>query len=1085
MVVKTLNAVSGLAASNNAPLIKIATAIAVLIMSIKIIFNQNVRNIAGFEVLKMGTFVIAIQALFINAPDDDNHAYAVIDRISLQTTEVRQVPKAIGEFLSLFTTLEDGIMKKMELYFTTPDSLSYRQAGLGFTVGSQMEIMKSNIINANLKKTFEDYFLNCKVDGDFSADTQKLQHLISAEGTNLLTKLGTDRTNLTVYYTDATPDGSVISCKDAWTQIKTALGTEALNNQAAYAKARGMMSSTYASKVAMSDMITGSTSSATSAKNQLESAIARNATIDSIQKVANFNGVSDTLLTKQLSISELSMTNSSILSNYQAQQTVPILKALCTAFVIVLSWLAGILAIATMNPGYIKTIIILNVWLMLWSPLFQVLNFAIDILVEDALSLYSSGLNASNQVGVYEILGGKLAIVTNLVWSVPILAYGIAKGGEFAMTQFISAMISPVQSAAHHTAKDDLSSALSNNASYLTSDGVLGVKNETTGSGSAQRGLNADKNFKNYNSGTGTYETTHRMDKNITATADNNGGISVTNSRQSASNIHSAQQSLADSQQHTKSLQSQMAQDSANTAAITKTNGDSTVTNLATGKTSAVNESDVETYNKINSAASSKAFGTTHKDALTDSIAKNLDSTTAAALGISVNSDKALIGAAVEKFIGAGATANLNSRGGVTLTSANGTSFELSKSSSFGKEFSQNYQSSIAEQLQTSKGNTQAYANVVSAVNGESQSDSNSTSNKVSKAFTELDSASQTYQAVKSQGTSSSNDLMNSAWQNYFSNDRFKNYTPEQKADYAVNKMYEWNQSAEGIKDSINFIKDNTNPPELKNPINNTNKIEHGEKDLGEKTSNVETTTYNPNSNSGTKSNIEAEGNKIENTQVGESGFKEEVTSNTDKSKNVTKETNEKWNDNGKVIDAHQQKNANEKNNNLGMNAAEVLDKGNTDINNVVHAITGKKENVNPEAQRFAEHNEVQNKTTYTNATQGDDKLIKSGYFSGSDNINNTQLGKTNTEDLSRIYHHDKVNNTLNESSKASLHNELEKRGYDFNSNQHSSKYEPTEIKSSVIPNGDKYNPGSDIQNTEQLNKGKSDFNYDWKNTME
>ena len=377
LVVNTLNALSGLAASNNEPLIKIASAIGVLIMSIKIIFNQNSRNIAGFEVLKTGAFVLAIQALFISAPDDDNHAYAVIDRISLQTTEVRQIPKGIGEFLSLFTSLEDGIMEKMELYFTTPASLSYRQAGLGFTVSTQMDIMRSNIADTNLKKTFYDYILNCKVDGDFSTGNQNLQYLLSAEGTNILTHLATDRSSLTMVYSNSSPEGEVVSCKDAWNNtIRTALNTEALNNQASIAKARGLLSQTFANDVALSNMITGSNSATISARDQLASAIARNATLDSVKKVATFNGVSDSMLTKQLSISEISMTNSSILANYQAQQTIPVLKALCTAFIVVISWLIGILAIATMNAGYIKFLIVLNVWLMLWSPLFQVLNFA-------------------------------------------------------------------------------------------------------------------------------------------------------------------------------------------------------------------------------------------------------------------------------------------------------------------------------------------------------------------------------------------------------------------------------------------------------------------------------------------------------------------------------------------------------------------------------------------------------------------------------------------------------------------------------------------------------------------------------------
>ena len=642
IVVSTLNAVSGLAASNNGTLIKIATTIAVLIMSIKIIFNQNVRNIAGFEILKMATFAIAIQALFISAPDDDNHAYAVIDKISLQTTEVRQVPKGIGEFLSLFTKLEDGIMAKMELYFSTPDSLSYRQAGLGFTISTQMEIMRTNIVDTNLKKTFEDYISNCKVDGDFSTGAQNLQYLISASGTNILAQLETQRSSLTLYYTDLIPNGKVMSCKDAWDSIKNDLGTEAFNNQSAYAKARGLLSQTYADKVTEAEMITGINNASTTAKEQLVAAIARNATVDAVQKVANFNGVSDSLLTKQLSISELSMTNSSILSNYQAQQTVPILKALCTAFVIVLSWIAGILAIATMNAGYIKFLIILNVWLMLWSPLFQVLNFAIDILVSDALSMYDNGLNASNQVGVYEILGGKLAMVTNLVWSVPILAFGIAKGGEFAMTQFISAMVAPVQSAAHHTTKEDMSSALGGKSEYLSPTGNHSERNGNTGTGYETKNVNSNGNPITTNSGQNTTTVESSTAKGTTATVNSKTGeINVTNPNANSNIQNAAQQSMTNAEQNVKTLQNGLANESSNVASKVTSNGSGyTVTN-SNGDTVGIDKTSGETVQKMNSAAAKEAFGTSSANKLTDSIAKDFNSKTAAALGISVNSDKA------------------------------------------------------------------------------------------------------------------------------------------------------------------------------------------------------------------------------------------------------------------------------------------------------------------------------------------------------------------------------------------------------------------------------------------------------------
>ena len=1079
IVVSTLNAVSGLAASNNVPLIKIATAIAILIMSIKIIFNQNVRNIAGFEVLKMATFVVAIQALFINAPDDDNHAYAVIDKISLQTTEVRQVPKGIGEFLSLFTMLEDGIMAKMELYFSTPDSLSYRQAGLGFTVGTQMEIMRTNIIDANLKKTFEDYILNCKIDGEFATNEQNLQHLISASGTNILTQLSSNESRLTLFYTDANAGGAVMSCKDAWSLIASELGTQAFNNQSAYAKARGLIAQTYANKVTEAEMITGINNANVTAKEQLVAAIARNATVDAVQKVANFNGVSDSLLTKQLSISELSMTNSSILANYQAQQTIPILKALCTAFIIVLSWIAGILAIATMNAGYIKFLIILNVWLMLWSPLFQVLNFAIDILVSDALSMYESGLNASNQVGVYEILGGKLAMVTNLVWSVPILAFGIAKGGEFAMTQFISAMVSPVQNAAHHTTKEDMSSALGGKAEYLGSDGNRIERNGNTGTGYESKNVNASGNFAASNTGTHTESVESSTAKGTTATVNSKTGeISVTNPNAN-SNVQSAvQQSVTNAEQNVKTLQNGLANESSNVASKVTTSGDGTVTSLNTGNNLAVTEADGKTFTKMNSAASSNAFNTSNKNALVDSISNDKQAKTA--LSLDVNSGSSAIGNIAQKLTGA--SVNFSQNGNIAVTTSDGTSFELSKNSSFGKEFSENYQKSMTEQIQSSKGNTQAYANVVSAVNGENQSDSNSTARKVSQAYSELDSASQTYQSVKSQGTANSDNIMNSAFQNYFDkNERFKDASAADKADFMVNKMVEWNQSESGIKDRMDFIKDNTNQSELKNTVNNKDKIDNGKKELEGKTSDVTETNYNDNSNAGTKSYLEGEGKRIENSNLGNKEVENDVNNHV--KGDVGKNANEKLNTNGKVIEGHEQKNADKVGDNLTIKAVESASDGMDAVKQLGENFSGTKDVENPEAKRFANNNKVVNNDTYTHAQQGDNKLITPSYTG--DVINKSELKNTSDEDLSRIYNYDKNNDKLSDGSKDVIKDELGKRGYDFNSNEYSSKYSPTDIKSPVIPNGDKHNPGSDIQNTDQLNKGKSDFAFNWENTFD
>lgn len=1086
LVVNTLNALSGLAASNNEPLIKIASAIGVLIMSIKIIFNQNSRNIAGFEVLKTGAFILAIQALFISAPDDDKHAYAVIDRISLQTTEVRQIPKGIGEFLSLFTTLEDGIMEKMELYFTTPASLSYRQAGLGFTVSTQMDIMRSNIADTNLKKTFYDYILNCKVDGDFSTGNQNLQYLLSAEGTNILTHLATDRSSLTMVYSSTDPEGEVVSCKDAWNNtIKTALNTEALNNQASIAKARGLLSQTFANDVALSNMITGSNSATVSARDQLVSAIARNATLDSVKKVATFNGVSDSMLTKQLSISEISMTNSSILANYQAQQTIPVLKALCTAFIVVISWLIGILAIATMNAGYVKFLIVLNVWLMLWSPLFQILNFGIDILVDDALSLYKNGIDANNQIGIYEILGGKLAMVTNLVWSVPILAFGIAKGGEFAMTQFISAMVSPVQNAAHHTTKTDLQSAMSENEGFTTGSGKnahFGLANTNasmTGVGGQTSKINSNGNNVTDIAGTGVTKVSSAVNPNVSASIDNNGNVITKNDDASATQVSGASTALTSANAKVESLQKSLATENSNVMSQMSTAGSSNTVTNTNGDSVKIDESTGQAIQKMNSAASKEAFNTSDTKKLVDSISNDKQAKTA--LGLDVNSGSSAAGNVLQKL--SGASVNFSSNGNVAITTSDGTSFELSKDSSYGKEFSENYSKSISEQMSKSKDNTQAYANMVSAVNGESQSDANSTARKVSQAYSEQESASQTYQATKTQGTAMGDNLMNSAFQNYFSKnaDRFGNASKEEKADFMVNKMVEWNQSQNGIKDKMDFINDNTSKTELPNTVNTNSNIESGAKTLGSDISShvAGNTTYNPNSNESIRTGIENSGQVIRGSQVSNPELNSQVNNNVKKDGVVSESVDNKSTNNGKSIDAKEKKDANKIDDNLMLKAVSGVDNGLEAVKQLGENFIGTKDDVNPDAQRYAKDNKTMNNATYTNAQQGENKLIKSGYFS--DEINTSQLGKTSTEDLGRIYNYDKNNDKLSDSSKAALKDELGKRDYNFNSNEFSSKYSPDEITSHVIPNGDNSNPASDIQNNDTINKNKSDFPADFK----
>lgn len=1070
LIVRTLNAVSGLAASNNGPLIKIATSIAVLLMVIKILFNSNSRQIAGFEFLKMGAFVLAIQALFISAPDDDNHAYAVIDRISLQTTEVRQVPKGIGEFLSLFTTLEDGIMQKMELYFTTPDSLSYRQSGLGFTTSTQMEIMRSDIASEELKKTFYQYILNCKVDGDFSDETQTIDQILSTEGKNIIASLGTTKTLLTLVFDSSNGQGQVVSCKDAWNVITNGITSEAANHETAFAKLRGLTAQAYSAKVVASTLITGSASATKSARDQLEAAIARNSTLDSIKKVATFNGVTDSLLTKQLSISEISMTNSSILSNYQAQGTVPVLKALCTCFIIVVTWIVGIFSIATMNMGYIKFIVILNIWLMLWSPLFQVLNFAIDIMVESALSLYPDGVTSTNQIGIYEILGGKLSMITNLVWSVPILAFGIAKGGEMAMSQFIGAMVAPVQGAAHHTTKTDLQSATGATESWTDAKGTnhtfgMATQGATTGLGQTSA-INQDGNFSSLNSGSGTATTTSSINSGNTASFNADGSGSVSSSTANASQVEAASTSLTSANAKIESLQKSLTKGNSDLAANISSAATSSQVTSSNGDAVKIGEGTSQTASVMNATANSVANSVADKNALTQSVAE--DKQAAIALGAKVDSSGTLIGSAAEKLVGA--SASIGANGNIAIKTSDGTSFSLSKDSAFGKQFTENYSKSIANQIGNSKENTQAVADITSAARGESQSDTRSTSRQVQEAYSNQESATATFSDSKSQGSSASNAVLTSAFQNFFNNNEsWKNSTPKERADFATRKLDEWNQSQDGIKESRDFINDNTEAPKMQNSVNTEPTIASGKGRLENETSRLQhDTSFNPEFVSSTEGEIKGKGNEIRNTNVTDPNIDKDVNSNVKNKGEVSGVVANKTEIVEGNVKGKEQELTNKADESVMLKAVEGAEKTSDGIKEVYKSLSGKDDNVDAEAKRTASLNNSENTMAYkANSQKTEDNpipLVNKGW--SSDSINTEKLSSAKTEDLARIYEYNQGNNKLDGSSKIALTNELESRNYDTKSNEFSGEYKPyTDKAPSIIKNGDGLNPGASSKN--------------------
>lgn len=768
-VEETLIALSGVVANGNDYLFKIVIALSMLIFIIKNIGNPKGSSMLGFEAAKFLTVVTLIQQLFLTAPDDDRHAYAIVDRITNQTAEVRQIPKGIGEMLSLFSRLEDAVMDKMDMFFSTPNSISYRNAGLGFTMTSQMEIFQSTIIDPHLKRSFDVYYENCKMLGDYADGLEDINEVLNSN--DLMTLLGTDQSLLTIVYDSANPSGVTTPCFTAWDNIKSRIMNSATNQMNAVTQARGLTAAVYGVKA--EEVYQTLYGSFLSAQNQFEEAILRNATLESVQGVASSLGIGAERLAKNKSIAEMSMVTEAGMSNLEAQGIVPLMKAISMMFVIALSWLLAVLAIATMNMSYLKFLITLNVWLMLWSPLYTVLNFAMDVMVNNSMAAYNAGVAINSQMSMYQVLGAKLAVLAKLVWAIPMLAFAVAKGSDQAMTSFIGGMAQGIQTGISTANTQELRQTASGNFSYISGNEQFGGKVNEHGqhvmSRTDGRGAHGqvETSISETNSGVTSATKSKSGSFEISGNTSENGGYalgaaSISGAGIGANKVESAQQAETKAKQEVHSI--------IEGSSLTNSNAVSKMTNATAGKESAEGKAYNEKVNTTEQEKIDKVLTKAQEDASNAQAGKTLTVTTKEG-----ETQRLVVGAngkiGTPEWLGASADLSISKQGDVSYTDEKGQQQTLQTSNSFKESWNEQMAKSVQHTIAGSQELGNSWMTAIKNTYSEQYGNNDTTQDQYNEAYSKANSTSNTYSAMKSLNEQISQDKLPSMMMNYFKND--------------------------------------------------------------------------------------------------------------------------------------------------------------------------------------------------------------------------------------------------------------------------------------------------------------------------
>ncbi len=454
-----LDAIRALVDGNGLSIIfKTTVGIAFLVFAFKKATDGRVNIVWEFG--KMMTLATAVWYLFLNAPNDAKHRYVITDKVTGAQYVVEQIPTGIGEPLQIMSLLEDRIAGAMEKEFSLPNSITYRNSGLGFPLQLQSTMPELKTSDIYFTLTLKDFLENCTLY-EIQDGTKNVNDLLTSD--DLLAALDPgDDNRLTKVYSASNPDGKVVECKDAYQDIVD----NVQNTQLPYIErlaAALLRTSTTLLENKIPDVVQLFFNASKSARDYLQQNFIINMVKGSFKSIAATTGLSESQLAYAAAVAQQSTKDKFITMGFLAKEYLPIAKGILTALIVGLSWIIALVAIIFIDFRYLTKYFFLLLWLVLWTPILVIINYIGDIY---AAKVFNQVVNDTGQTitlftsaFINNKISSTLAWLGYLAWVTPPLAYAIAKGSEYGFVSIASSLSGMATSGAGVGASADVSNA--------------------------------------------------------------------------------------------------------------------------------------------------------------------------------------------------------------------------------------------------------------------------------------------------------------------------------------------------------------------------------------------------------------------------------------------------------------------------------------------------------------------------------------------------------------------------------------------------------------------------------------------------
>jgi hypothetical protein len=349
---------------------------------------------------------------------------------------INNVPLGVALFAHGFTTVERGLTKMLETSFATPDDLKFSNSGYAFSVIALDNMKFATTSDPYFKRTMDDYVVNCFFTDVLWGDKDLNVVLTSND---IFAQMAPTHSAplMSMSYDAAYPMGQQDSCQAIYTNITTNMGVRTSAALSKLSETMGLNVTARLPTVASSVL-----NVATTAQGIIQQAMVANSMKDGLAQTAMYTGVSGDAVAYSSALAQQQQQSQWTAAGELSKKYIPILRQILEAVVYGIFPILFLMMMSPWGKQAFFMYVSLLLWLVLWSPLFALLNLIINVRTTSVLAPATGYFSMGYMPFIYQSTADVTAMAGYMAWLVPTLAFAIAKLSDSAMVHAMSGVAS-------------------------------------------------------------------------------------------------------------------------------------------------------------------------------------------------------------------------------------------------------------------------------------------------------------------------------------------------------------------------------------------------------------------------------------------------------------------------------------------------------------------------------------------------------------------------------------------------------------------------------------------------------------------